>query len=173
MRAFIRMQIYTIFLNNSIVLGRFLTAFALFIWQTVDLLGLVAWGKEVRNRHGCFGCIAYLLLKILYKIVFVFRFFCIFASGKLKDMTRKKHKTDKQSIPRVEEPPIPYNASVNQDSSIVSTIGQVQSIEESFDSRYDKLKAEADEKFGQKERMSVEEYFGKLRYMVNAHYENM
>lgn len=88
-------------------------------------------------------------------------------------MTRKKHKTDKQSIPRVEEPPIPYNASVNQDSSIVSTIGQVQSIEESFDSRYDKLKAEADEKFGQKERMSVEEYFGKLRYMVNAHYENM
>ncbi|MBP5664228.1 MAG: hypothetical protein J6X16_08165 [Bacteroidales bacterium] len=57
--------------------------------------------------------------------------------------------------------------------SIVATLGQVESAEEGPDSCYDKLKAEADEIFGQKERMPVEEYFGKLRYMVNAHYEIM
>lgn len=88
-------------------------------------------------------------------------------------MVRKKQKTDKQSIPRVEEPPIPYNASVSQDNSIVSSLVQANSLEEGPNNCYDKLKAEADEKFGQKERMSVEEYFGKLRYMVNAHYENI
>lgn len=88
-------------------------------------------------------------------------------------MTHKKHKADKQSIPRVEEPPIPCNASVNQDSSIVSTIGQVQSIEESLDSRYDKLKAEADKKFGQKDRMSVEEYFDEVWSMVLKKHENL
>lgn len=88
-------------------------------------------------------------------------------------MKCRKYKTDKQPLPRVEEPPIPYNSSVSQDNSIVSVFGQVKSIEEGPDSCYDKLKTEADEKFGQKERMSVEEYFGKLRYMVDAHYENI
>ena len=88
-------------------------------------------------------------------------------------MTKKTYPNKEESTPKVAEPPIPYNASVDQNSCIASTIGQVQSIEESLDSRYDKLKAEADEKFGQKERMSVEEYFGKLRYMVNAYYENL
>ena len=44
---------------------------------------------------------------------------------------------------------------------------------EGFDARYAKLKAEADEKFGVKEYMTVEEYFGKLRYIVNAYYDGI
>ena len=44
---------------------------------------------------------------------------------------------------------------------------------EGFDACYAKLKAEADEKFGNKELMTVEEYFGKLRYMVNAYYDDI
>jgi hypothetical protein len=42
-----------------------------------------------------------------------------------------------------------------------------------FDACYARLKAEADEKFGKKERMTVDEYFGKLWYIVNGLYENI
>lgn len=38
---------------------------------------------------------------------------------------------------------------------------------------YNALKAEADTKFGKKDVMSVEEYFGKLRFMVNGYYEKL
>lgn len=42
---------------------------------------------------------------------------------------------------------------------------------EGFDACYAKLKAEADEKFGVKELMTVDEYFGKLWYIVKGLYE--
>ena len=42
-----------------------------------------------------------------------------------------------------------------------------------MDAYYNQLKAEADAKFGVKKRMTVEEYFGKLRYMVNAYYDTL
>ena len=41
------------------------------------------------------------------------------------------------------------------------------------DALYMKLKAEADKIYGQKKRMTVEEYFGKLRYIVNGYYESL
>ena len=40
-----------------------------------------------------------------------------------------------------------------------------------FDENFERLKAEADAKFGDKEYMSVDEYFGKLRYIVDGLYE--
>ena len=44
---------------------------------------------------------------------------------------------------------------------------------EEFDACYAKLKAEADEKFGKNKRMTVDEYFGKLWYIVEGLYENI
>ena len=44
---------------------------------------------------------------------------------------------------------------------------------EGFDACYARLKAEADAKFGNKELMTVDEYFGKLWYMVNAYYDGI
>ena len=41
------------------------------------------------------------------------------------------------------------------------------------DALYMKLKAEADKIYGKKKRMTVEEYFGKLRYIVNGYYESL
>lgn len=44
---------------------------------------------------------------------------------------------------------------------------------EKTDTYYNQLKMEADKEFGVKEFMTVEEYFGKLRYMVNAYYDSI
>ena len=50
--------------------------------------------------------------------------------------------------------------------------GKVPSREELYES-YVKYKAEADAIYGKKKRMTVEEYFGKLRYMINRYYESV
>ena len=70
-------------------------------------------------------------------------------------MKTKRYKSKEKSLPKVEEP-------VALDDK-----------PEGFDACYTKLKAEADEKFGVKDRMTVEEYFGKLWYIVEGLYENI
>lgn len=70
-------------------------------------------------------------------------------------MKTKRYKSKEKPLPKVEEP-------VALDDK-----------PEEFDACYAKLKAEADEKFGVKELMTVDEYFGKLWYIVNAYYDGI
>ena len=42
-----------------------------------------------------------------------------------------------------------------------------------FDACFKKLKSEADERFGQKDRMTVDEYFDKLGYIVDGLYARL
>lgn len=44
---------------------------------------------------------------------------------------------------------------------------------ERIDAAYNKLKAEADSLYGVKESYTPEEFFGKLRYVVNGYYDEI
>ena len=91
-------------------------------------------------------------------------------------MKTKKYKSKEKPQPKAEEPVATYGPTA---ASINDTIIPDLSSEslgdkpEGFDACYAKLKAEADEKFGNKELMTVEEYFGKLWYIVEGLYENI
>ena len=101
---------------------------------------------------------------------------CIFASEKSRKMKAKKYKFDEQSLPEVNGSVAAYDAKAIEMECAPSPMGHPLSEEEKpsgFDTCYARLKAEADAKFGVKERMTVDEYFGKLRYMVNTYYENI
>lgn len=91
-------------------------------------------------------------------------------------MKAKKYKFDEQSQPEVNDQVAVYEAKAIDMDYAPSPMGHPLFEEENpdaFDTCYVKLKAEADAKFGVKERMTVDEYFGKLRYMVNTYYENI
>ena len=91
-------------------------------------------------------------------------------------MKTKKYKSKEKPLPKVEEPVATYGPTVaNSNDAAISNLSS-ESLEEKpegFDACYAKLKAEADEKFGVKELITVDEYFGKLRYMVNAYYDGI
>ena len=89
-------------------------------------------------------------------------------------MKTKKYKTKEKSLPKAEEPVATYGPTVANSNDVVISNLSSESLDdkpEGFDACYARLKAEADAKFGVKDRMTVEEYFGKLRYMVERLYE--
>ena len=91
-------------------------------------------------------------------------------------MKTKKHKSKEKSLPKVEEPVATYGpTAANSNDVIIPNLSSESLCDkpEGFDAYYAKLKAEADEKFGNKELMTVEEYFGKLWYIVEGLYENI
>ena len=91
-------------------------------------------------------------------------------------MKTKKYKINEQSLPEANDPVAAYDAKAVEVKCTPSPTEAPLSEDakpDGFDACYAKLKAEADAKFGVKERMTVDEYFGKLRYMVNAYYENI
>ena len=91
-------------------------------------------------------------------------------------MKTKKYKSKEKPLSKVEEPVATYGPTVANSNDVVISNLSSESLDdkpEGFDACYARLKAEADAKFGVKERMTVEEYFGKLRYMVNAYYDNL
>ena len=91
-------------------------------------------------------------------------------------MKTKKYKSKEKPLSKVEEPVATYSptAAISNDT-VISSLTPESSDEkpEGFDACYARLKAEADTIFGIKKRMTVEDYFGKLRYMVNAYYDNV
>ena len=91
-------------------------------------------------------------------------------------MKTKKYKSKEKPLPQAEEPVATYSttAAISNDA-VISSLTPESSVEkpEEFDACFAKLKAEADAIFGVKKRMTVDEYFGKLRYMVNAYYDNV
>ena len=81
-----------------------------------------------------------------------------------------------QHLPEAEEPVATYGpTAANSNDTIIPDLSSesLGDKPEGFDACYAKLKAEADEKFGNKELMTVEEYFGKLWYIVEGLYENI
>lgn len=91
-------------------------------------------------------------------------------------MKTKKYKSKENSLPQVEEPVATYGSTVANSNDVVISSLSPESLDDKpdgFDTYYARLKAEADAKFGVKDCMTVEEYFGKLRYMVNAYYDNL
>ena len=91
-------------------------------------------------------------------------------------MKTKKYKSKEKPLPKVEEPVVTYGSTAANSNDVVISNLAPESLDdkpEGFDACYAKLKAEADEKFGVKDRMTVEEYFGKLRYIVNAYYDGI
>ena len=91
-------------------------------------------------------------------------------------MKTKKYKSKEKPISKVEEPVATYGPTIaNSNDVVISDLSPESSDDkpEGFDACYAKLKAEADEKFGNKELMTVDEYFGKLWYIVKGLYENI
>lgn len=89
-------------------------------------------------------------------------------------MKTKKYKSKEKTLPKVEDPVTTYGTTVaNSNDVVISNLSSVSLDDkpEGFDACYAKLKAEADEKFGNKELMTVDEYFGKLWYIVKGLYE--
>jgi len=89
-------------------------------------------------------------------------------------MKTKKYKSKEKALPKVEDPVTTYGTTVaNSNDVVISNLSSESSDDkpEGFDACYAKLKAEADEKFGVKELMTVDEYFGKLWYIVERLYE--
>ena len=89
-------------------------------------------------------------------------------------MKTKKYKSKEKSLSQVEEPVTTYGATIANSNDVVISNLSSESLDdkpEGFDACYAKLKAEADEKFGNKELMTVDEYFGKLWYIVEGLYE--
>jgi hypothetical protein len=91
-------------------------------------------------------------------------------------MKTKKYKSKEKPLPKVEEPVATYGSTAaNSNDVVISNLSSVSLDDkpEGFDACYARLKAEADEKFGKKELMTVDEYFGKLWYIVKGLYENI
>ena len=91
-------------------------------------------------------------------------------------MKTKKYKSKEKPLPEAEEPVASYGSTAANSNDVIIPNLSSESLgdkPEGFDAYYAKLKAEADEKFDNKELMTVEEYFGKLRYMVNAYYDDI
>ena len=89
--------------------------------------------------------------------------------------TKKNNQKDKL-VSKVEEPIATYGTTAaNSNDAVISNLASEYMDEnpKECDALYDQLKAEADALFGVKKRMTVDEYFGKLRYMVNAYNENV
>ena len=91
-------------------------------------------------------------------------------------MKTKKYKPKEKPLPKAEQPVATYGptAAISNDAVISSlTPNSFDEKPEGFDACYARLKAEADEKFSTKELMTVDEYFGKLWYIVEGLYENI
>lgn len=91
-------------------------------------------------------------------------------------MKTKKYKFKEKPLPKAEEPVVTYGPTAANSNDVVIPNLSSESLgdkPEGFDACYARLKAEADEKFGNKELMTVEEYFGKLWYIVEGLYENI
>ena len=91
-------------------------------------------------------------------------------------MKTKKYKIYEQSLPEANDPVAAYEAKSAEMKCAPSPMDAPLSEEtkpDGFDACYAKLKAEADAKFGVKERMTVDEYFGKLWHIVEGLYENI
>ena len=91
-------------------------------------------------------------------------------------MKTKKYKSKEKPLTKAEEPIATYSptAAISNDTVISSSTPESSDEKpEGFDACYARLKAEADEKFGKKEFMTVDEYFGKLWYIVEGLYENI
>ena len=87
-------------------------------------------------------------------------------------MKTKKYNQKEKTLSKVEEPVVSYNPTVaSSNEAVISNMTSV-SLDEN-DTCYAQLKADADAIYGVKKRMTVDEYFGKLRYMVNAYYDNV
>ena len=87
-------------------------------------------------------------------------------------MKTKKYNQKEKPLSKVEEPVVSYNPTVaSSNEAVISNMTSV-SLDEN-DTCYTQLKADADAIYGVKKRMTVDEYFGKLRYMVNAYYDNV
>ena len=86
-------------------------------------------------------------------------------------MKAKKYKSKEKPLLKAEEPVATYSpTAANSNGTIIPDLSSesLGDKPEGFDACYAKLKAEADEKFGNKELMTVEEYFGKLWYIVEG-----
>ena len=90
-------------------------------------------------------------------------------------MKTKKYKSKEKPLPKVEEPVATYGSTAASNDVVISNLSSdsLDDKPEGFDACYARLKAEADEKFGNKELMTVDEYFGKLWYIVKGLYENI
>ena len=86
-------------------------------------------------------------------------------------MKTKKYKSKEKPLPKVEEPVVTYGSTAANSNDVVISNLSLDDMPEGFDACYARLKAEADEKFGNKELMTVDEYFGKLWYIVEGLYE--
>ena len=91
-------------------------------------------------------------------------------------MKTKKYKSKEKALPKVEDPVATYSpTAANSNDTIIPDLSSesLGDKPEGFDAYYAKLKAEADEKFGNKELMTVEEYFDKVRRALDKRYENL
>ena len=94
-------------------------------------------------------------------------------------MKTKTYEIEEESTTMVAEPAVVYGTTTTRYGRSVasrpplhiSSKGNKES--EWIANNYERLLSEAHQKYGKKERMTPEEYFGKLKYMVNAYYDSV
>ena len=90
-------------------------------------------------------------------------------------MAIKPYNDEETPQPVASEPATAYGYSTSDSNAILSTFSRKgkSAKTDRFNELYTKLKEEADEKYGVKELMTTDEFFGKVRHIVNGLYEQL
>ena len=89
-------------------------------------------------------------------------------------MAKKKYEPKEKKLPEAAEPVMPYNSTTDRSGLASLSPNQIPNEKPVwFDTQYAKLKSKADKIYGTGERMSVDDYFGKLWYIVEGLYEHL
>ena len=91
-------------------------------------------------------------------------------------MAIKPYNNEETSQSVASEPTTAYSCPTPDNNAILSSLsraGKSARNTDRFDELYTKLKEEADKKYGVKELMTTDEFFGKVRHIVNGLYEQL
>lgn len=86
----------------------------------------------------------------------------------------RPYNTDEEPQTMASEPMLQYGCATNAGNRVLSTLcNNSKKTTECTSANYEQWKAEADELYGKNKRMTPEEYFDKLWYVVERAYEHV
>lgn len=91
-------------------------------------------------------------------------------------MNRKPYEIQNDATAAVAEPAVPFGSTATMFRTVASRLdlsGEDDKKSDWFNNNFERLMLEANQKYGKRKRMTPEEYFGKLKYIVNAYYDSV
>ena len=91
-------------------------------------------------------------------------------------MSTKSYDVQEESTMTVAEPAVAYGRTATMYRTSASRLDISRKDDgksEWLNDNYERLLSEADQKYGRKKWMTPEEYFGKLKHIVNAYYDSV